>query len=80
MVSALINPAVVARPGGFGRSDEYIFFVFVGDAAPKRLRLDENGFPAKVELTRAKFVGTFFVVQGQTQKEAIRQVASIQST
>jgi adenine-specific DNA-methyltransferase len=39
MVSSLINPAAVARPGAFGRSDEYLFFVMVGRAAPQRLRL-----------------------------------------
>jgi adenine-specific DNA-methyltransferase len=36
MVSSLINPALQSRPGGFGRSDEYIFFVMQGEAAPKR--------------------------------------------
>jgi len=30
MVSAVINPAGVTRPGAFARTDEYIFFVFVG--------------------------------------------------
>jgi adenine-specific DNA-methyltransferase len=36
MVSSLINPALQSRPGAFGRSDEYIFFVMQGVAAPKR--------------------------------------------
>ncbi|MCE7998824.1 MAG: site-specific DNA-methyltransferase [Rhodobiaceae bacterium] len=47
MVSALINPAAVARAGGFGRSDEYIFFVFFGEAGPKRLRLDREWVSGK---------------------------------
>jgi len=42
MVSSLINPAAVARPGAFGRSDEYVFFVMVGRAAPQRLRLSRE--------------------------------------
>ena len=37
MVSTMINPANVARAGGFGRSDEYAFFVMFGDAVPGRL-------------------------------------------
>lgn len=32
MISAVINPAGVTRPGAFARADEYIFFVFIGAA------------------------------------------------
>lgn len=32
MISAVINPAGVNRPGAFARADEYIFFVFLGNA------------------------------------------------
>jgi adenine-specific DNA-methyltransferase len=39
MVSSLVNPAYVARRAGFGRSDEYIFFVTLGEATPQRTRL-----------------------------------------
>lgn len=39
MVSTSINPAVVARAGGFGRSGEYIFLLLFGDAAPVKMRL-----------------------------------------
>lgn len=42
MISSVINPAVVARAGGFGRSGEYIYFVFFGNAAPARTRLDRE--------------------------------------
>lgn len=42
MISSVINPAVVARAGGFGRSGEYIYFVFLGNAAPARTRLDRE--------------------------------------
>lgn len=34
MVSIAINGAVVSRGSAFGRSDEYAYFVYLGDAAP----------------------------------------------
>ena len=39
MISANVNPANVARKGAFGRSDEYVFFVMIGSAAPQRIVL-----------------------------------------
>lgn len=42
MISSVIYPAVVARAGGFGRSGEYIYFVFFGNAAPARTRLNRE--------------------------------------
>lgn len=47
MISALINPAAVARAGGFGRNDEYVFFVFFGNASPAKLRLDREWVSGK---------------------------------
>lgn len=47
MISASINPAAVARAGGFGRVDEYIFVVTIGEAAPSRMPLDGNWIPGK---------------------------------
>ena len=47
MINTLINPASVARAGGFGRSDEYIFFVMFGDAAPARLQLNREWVSSK---------------------------------
>ncbi|MCI5050488.1 MAG: hypothetical protein MRY32_09220 [Rickettsiales bacterium] len=32
MISSVINPAGVTRPGAFSRTDEYIFFVFMGNS------------------------------------------------
>ena len=42
MISTSINPAVVARAGGFGRSGEFIYIVLVGDAAPNRIKLQRE--------------------------------------
>ncbi len=39
MVSSVINRKAVARRREFGRSDEYIFFVLVGDAGPSSVPL-----------------------------------------
>ncbi|HSW42853.1 MAG TPA: DNA methyltransferase [Patescibacteria group bacterium] len=47
MVSSLINPAYSARKGGFGRSDEYLFFVMVGEASPSRVRLSREWVSAR---------------------------------
>jgi adenine-specific DNA-methyltransferase len=42
MVSDQINPANVARKGGFGRSDEYLFYVMLGSSAPRRVVLGDD--------------------------------------
>lgn len=42
MISTVINPKGVSRGDSFRRSDEYIFFVMVGAAAPLRLSLDSG--------------------------------------
>lgn len=47
MVSSQINPAVVAKANGFGRSDEYLFFVMFGAASPQRVTLDREWVSAK---------------------------------
>lgn len=47
MVSTMINPAIVARAGEFGRSGEYIFFVLFGSASPSRVRLDREWVSSK---------------------------------
>lgn len=44
MVSSVINPASSARRGEFGRSNEYLFLVYVGEAAPSPLVLDSAWF------------------------------------
>jgi adenine-specific DNA-methyltransferase len=47
MVSSQINPAAVARAGAFGRSDEYIYFVKFGSAAPRRIELSREWVSSK---------------------------------
>lgn len=42
MVSSVINPAGVSRIGEFSRTDEYIFFVKLGAAAPSALHLNND--------------------------------------
>ncbi|MFB2532680.1 site-specific DNA-methyltransferase [Paracoccus sp. p3-h83] len=39
MVSTVINPKGAARSAAFGRTDEYVFFVMFGDAAPAAVSL-----------------------------------------
>ncbi len=47
MISSQINPAVVAKANGFGRADEYVFFVMFGVAGPQRVALDREWVSAK---------------------------------
>ena len=42
MISIVINPAGVTRPGAFARTDEYIFFVFVGEASASPVPLPDE--------------------------------------
>jgi len=42
MISILINRAAVARDNEFSRSNEYMFIVFMGKAAPAKLVLEES--------------------------------------
>lgn len=42
MISSVINPKGVARGDSFRRSDEYVYFVMLGDAAPLRLELGQE--------------------------------------
>lgn len=42
MISVVINPAGVTRPGAFARTDEYIFFAFIGNATAKAVPLGDD--------------------------------------
>ncbi|WP_201271573.1 site-specific DNA-methyltransferase [Sinorhizobium meliloti] len=48
MVSTIINPKGVSVAGGFRRSDEYVYFVMFGDAAPSRLPLSTEWSPSSI--------------------------------
>lgn len=47
MVSTMINPAIVARAGEFGRSGEYMFFVMLGNSSPQRVKLSREWVSSK---------------------------------
>jgi adenine-specific DNA-methyltransferase len=42
MISLVINPAGVTRPGAFARTDEYVFFVFMGKSRAKPVPLGDD--------------------------------------
>jgi len=42
MISSVINPAGVSRIGEFSRTDEYIFFIKLGDSSPSALHLNND--------------------------------------
>lgn len=44
MVSSVINNGGVRRGSEFSRTDEYLFFVLLGNASPKRIPLDKEWF------------------------------------
>lgn len=42
MVSSVINPKGASRGAAFGRTDEYLFFVWIGSAAPEAIPLGDE--------------------------------------
>ena len=42
MVSSVINPAGVSRNNQFSRTNEFLYFVYLGDIAPVAMQLDEK--------------------------------------
>lgn len=42
MVSSIINPAGVSRGGEFARTNEYIYFVYIGNCRPAPMELGES--------------------------------------
>lgn len=80
MISTMINPASVARAGGFGRSDEYIFAVSWAQQHPRDCGWAGNGCPARGELTLGIFGGICSVDRGLAHQEATLLAAFTQST
>ena len=66
MVSSVINPAAVSRSKEFGRTDEYLFFVMLGNCGPTPQKLDDkvwngsvqNSVKAKLHWNMLKRTGT----------------------
>lgn len=54
MISSIINPKGVSVVGGFRRSDEYIYFVMFGNAAPSRLPLSTEWSPSSIVSSSAQ--------------------------
>lgn len=42
MISSVINPAGVSRNNQFSRTNEFLYFVYLGDSAPVAMQLDEK--------------------------------------
>lgn len=42
MISCMVNPGGVTRSNSFSRTDEYIFYVMLGDSSPQALRLPDE--------------------------------------
>jgi adenine-specific DNA-methyltransferase len=54
MVSSVINPASSSRAMAFSRSDEYIFFVFMGISGPVPVHLSADWYPKTGRDSRGK--------------------------
>jgi adenine-specific DNA-methyltransferase len=52
MISCMINPATVARKNQFGRTDEYIYYVFIGESGPQKLALSDDWMTGVKNSTR----------------------------
>lgn len=53
MISTITNPAGVTRAGTFSRTNEYIYFVFIGDCCPTQLKL-ENDWIGEIKSKKRK--------------------------
>ena len=59
MISVSINPAAVARSGYFGRADEYYFFVMLGTAGIKPVRLSDEWITTKGRTHKGDILNIF---------------------
>lgn len=64
MISSIINPGGVPRSGQFYRTNEFIYFVMLGDAQPAALNLPEDWFPGK---------GKGYAAQGKVRWRTLRR-------
>ena len=72
MVSAVINPAGVTRPGAFARTDEYIFFVFIGGASAKPVPLGDDWRINPEDKRTTKILWSMLVRTGTNARRADR--------
>lgn len=72
MVSAVINPAGVTRPGAFARTDEYIFFVFIGSALAKPVPLGDDWRINPGDKRTTKILWSMLVRTGTNARRADR--------
>lgn len=72
MVSAIINPAGVTRPGAFARTDEFIFFVFMGQASAKPVPLGDDWRINPDDKRTTKILWSMLVRTGTNARRADR--------
>ncbi len=72
MVSVVINPAGVTRPGAFARTDEYIFFVFVGKAIANPVPLGDDWRINPNDKRTTKILWSMLVRTGTNARRADR--------
>ncbi len=64
MISSIINPGGVPRAGQFYRTNEFIFFIMLGESQPCALPLSEDWFPGK---------GKGYAAQGKVRWRTLRR-------
>lgn len=72
MVSAVINPAGVTRPGAISRIDEYIYFVFIGKAIANPVPLGDEWRINPDDKRTTKILWSMLVRTGTNARRADR--------
>lgn len=72
MVSVVINPAGVTRPGAFARTDEYLFFVFIGKATANPVPLGDDWRINPSDKRTTKILWSMLVRTGTNARRADR--------
>ncbi len=72
MISAVINPAGVTRPGAFARTDEYLFFVFFGRASASPVPLSDEWRVNPNDKRTTKILWSMLIRTGTNARRADR--------
>ena len=72
MISAVINPAGVTRPGAFARTDEYIYFVFIGKSSATPVPLGDDWRMNPQDKRTTKVLWSMLVRTGTNARRADR--------